>query len=309
MSRRVSALVIAVASLLAFTSGGALATGTLDQHQTSTSGYTILWIPGVQLAQTFNAGVSGKLDSIDLNGTGNGHPITIEIERVASGHPNGTVLDKQSLSLSDGTWNHIALKSAVSVAKGGKYAIVISQFTDVGWNGACSNAYSGGGALVLDTGTWYTVPGWATHSGAPLVSYCALDYAFRTYVTKAAVATPTPSATAAITATPAPTAAAASSTPAPSSAASQIVLGATSGASAGNGQASGAAGPAGSNDLPLPAIAGGAAALLLLIGLLGFLMGRRGRRPTAGVSGPGASGPGANGPGAGTPGSDTPSAT
>ena len=302
MSRRVSALVIAVASLVAFTSGGALATGTLDQHQTSTSGYTILWIPGVQLAQTFTSGVSGKLDSIDLNGTGNGHPITIEIERVASGHPNGTVLDKQSLSLSDGTWNHIALKSAVSVAKGGKYAIVISQFTNVGWNGACSNAYSGGGALVLDTGTWYTVPGWATHSGAPLASYCALDYAFRTYVTKAAVATPTPpataAATAAATATPAPTTTAASPTPAPSATALQNVLGATSGASAGNGQAAGSAGASGSNDLPLPVIAGGAAVLLLLIGLLGFLMGRRGRRSTPGASGPGSGGPSVNGPAA-----------
>jgi hypothetical protein len=304
MKRRIPVLAAAVACLLALTSGGALATGTLDQHQTNTSGYTIDWIPGVQLAQTFTAWISGRLDSVDLHGTGNGHSVTIEIEP-ATGQPTGTVLDKQTVNLNPTGWTHIVLKSVVNVAAGSHYAIVISQFTDVGWNGDCSNAYSGGQALVFDTSTWYSVPGWATANSAPLVSYCAQDYAFRTYVTKKPAATPTPvptpAATTSATAATATPSALASGSPAASPSATSVVLGATAVASAGNGQ-SNSAGSGGSTDMSTPLLVGGVG-LAALVGLLGFMMGRRRNSGT-----PGATPPGATPPAAGTPGADAPAA-
>jgi hypothetical protein len=301
MKRRIPALALAVAGLLAVTASGALATGTLDQHQTVTSGYTIDWIKGVELAQTFTAGLTGRLDSIDIHGTGNGHSVTIEIQP-ATGQPSGTVLDKQTVNLTASAWTHIVLKSTVNVTAGAHYAIVFSAFTDVGWNGACSNAYGGGQALVLDTGTWYSVPGWATaFFPSALASYCAQDYAFRTYVTKKPAATPHPTATptpAAPTTAPAasPAAVASASASAGASASpSSEVLGATAAASSGPGGAASTA-SGGSSDTTTPMLIGGGVLALLAIGLLGFMFGRRRNRATAIAGGPGPATPPDAGP-------------
>lgn len=277
MKHRIPVLAAAVAGLLALAPGSVLATGTLDQQQANTSGYTIDWIPGVKLAQTFTAAHTGKLDTIDINANGNGHSVTIEIE-TASGTPTGTVLDTQSLSLNDTGWTQIHLKTAPNVVAGGHYAILITQFTDVGWNGACSNVYAGGQALVLDTGTWYSVPGWATHAGASASSYCADDYAFRTYVTKPAPAA-TAAAKATAVATAAPTASlAAAASPSAGASPTLAVQGATAAATSpsGSGQGSGSPNSAGSTDSMVPILIGVIVVLgLLLVGVIGYVLGRQ----------------------------------
>ena len=268
----------AVASLLAIAPGTVLAVGTLDQQQANTSGYTIDWIPGVKLAQTFTSARTGKLDTIEINANGSGSPVTIEIE-TATSVPTGTVLDTQSLSLNDTGWTQIKVKTPPNVTAGSKYAILITQFTDVGWRGDCSNAYGGGQGLVFDTGAWYSVPGWAAAFSAPASSYCAQDYAFRTYVTKPApVATPTskPKPTPAPTAVPAVTA-----SPSVAESPTSEVLSATANGSTGAGQ--GANSPAsnsgGSGDSLVPVLIGAIILLgVLLVGTLGYVFGRR-RQP------------------------------
>jgi hypothetical protein len=275
---KVLPVAVVAACVLALAPGSALAMGTLDQQQANVSGYTITWIPGVVIAQTFTAGHTGRLDSIDVHAKDFVNTtVTVEIE-TAAGQPTGTVLDKQNVVLKSSGWTHITLKAAVNVVAGGHYAIVFTSFHDIGWNGACYNAYGGGQALVFDTGAWYSVQGWATAHGGASPGYCAQDYAFRTYVTKAApVATPTPTTapTVAPTPTPAPSVAA-TDTPAPSASATSEVLGATAVASASPGSASGSSGSgSGSSDSTLPMLAGGGILLALLVGLAGFLLGRR----------------------------------
>jgi hypothetical protein len=278
--------VAAVACLLLLLPGDVLAVGTYDQRQTGTSGYTIDWIPGVELAQTFTAGITGKLDTIAINANGSGASVTIEIESAVA-VPTGAVLDKQSQRLNDTGWTQIALKTPPNVVAGGHYAIVITKFTDVGWNGVCSNAYSGGGALVFDTSAWYTVPGWAAANGGTPSSYCAQDYAFKTYVTKKAVAPP-PTAKPTVAPTAAPTAIPAATPVAPASAAASAsasaaptdaVLGATGAPVASQAAGSPGSGSSGSSDMTLPIVGGAAVAAALVVGLLGFTLGRR-RRPT-----------------------------
>ena len=279
MKHGIPVLAAAVASLLALVPGPALAIGTLDQQQTNTSGYTINWIPGVKLAQTFTAARTGKLDTIDINADGYGSPVTIEIE-AATSVPTGAVLDTQSLSLNDTGWTQIKVKTPPSVTAGSKYAILISQFTNVGWHGDCSNAYGGGQAFVFDTSAWYSVPGWAAAFGASASSYCALDYAFRTYVTKPApAATPKP-ATPAPTAAPVATVAASAGTSAGESPSSEV-LGATAVASTGSGAGSGSptSNSGGSGDSLVPILIGVIAVLcILLVGVLGYVLGRQ-RQP------------------------------
>ena len=79
---------------------GADVAGTLDQQQTNFGG-TDLTISSVSSwAQTFTAGVSGKLDQFDLflSKTGSpSAPLSIEVRDVSAGALGGTVLASSSL--------------------------------------------------------------------------------------------------------------------------------------------------------------------------------------------------------------------
>ncbi len=264
---RILVLAVSAACLVALSSGAALALGMPDQHQTNTSGYVIDWLPPDKLAQTFTAGLSGRLDTVDVNADAFGAKVTVQLFST-SGHLPSAPLASQILMLNDTGWTSVHFTTPAAVVKGKQYAIVIAPSTEVGWRGDCVNAYPGGQALVREGSTWYTVPGWATAFGGTLSSYCALDYAFRTYVTL-------PPATPTLVATPSPV-----STPAATPSPAQTVQAATS-APTSAPPAPGAAGPSGgSGDAMLPLIAAGAGglALGLLVAGLALLASRRRQR-------------------------------
>ncbi len=261
---RLPALAAAVLGLLAMSSGTALALGTLDQHQTNTSGYTIDWLPPDKLAQTFVAGMSGRLDTVQISADAFGAKVTVQLF-TTSGHLPAAPLASQILTLNDTGWTQVHFTTPASVVKGRQYAIVVTPSKEVGWRGACTNVYAGGQALVREGSTWYTVPGWAVAFGGTASSYCALDYAFTTYVTLPPAPAATP--TALLTASPTPTPAATPSAAPSSSAAPVAASGSTSG---------------GSTDPMLPVIAAGGAGVglgLLIAGL--FLLLSRRRRQTS----------------------------
>jgi hypothetical protein len=83
----------AVACLLALASGSALAVGPVDQKQMDTSGFATHWsVTGVELAQTFTAGQTGKLDAVMVNANGFGNSADFSIQA-------GGILDEQTVAL------------------------------------------------------------------------------------------------------------------------------------------------------------------------------------------------------------------
>jgi hypothetical protein len=277
--RRIGMIAAAVGCLLALTPGSALALGTLDQSQTNTSGTTIDWLAPDSLSQSFTAGLSGRLDTVDVNADGFGAAVTFQIQAQGIG-----ALDTQTVTLNGSGWTQIHLAKVVNVTKGIPYAIEMtpSATHEIGWKGDCADSYAGGRASVLEGGTWYSIPGWATaFFPSALSSYCAQDFAFRTYVTPPPPPTkkpaPAPTATPTPAATPTPTATATSApsaTPSPSDTASLAVLGATAVATPGSPPGS----PAGSSsDTIVPILIAAIVVLALLVGLLGLLLLRRQR--------------------------------
>jgi hypothetical protein len=213
----------AVAGLAVFSAGGALAAGTLDQQQTNTSWSDPDYTFGVPIAQTFTAGLTGRLDTISVNGATEDVPAAaqarpaalgttlVEITATAGGLPVLPVLSSQVVTLSDG-WTNITLATPVDVVAGTQYAIVLTAEWLNEWRGTCSNLYGGGQALAFLgslnaaarpaafgdlQGTWMTIPDWVEELGfANLFEYCALDFAFRTYVTVPGQSTPPPTSSA-----------------------------------------------------------------------------------------------------------------
>ena len=100
--RRFLLVVLAAAVSAAFLLGAAASAsaGTLDQQQTNTSGSGLDAESTQTIAQTFTAGLSGKLDQVDLHlGKLNGPtaPLSIELRDVSGGLPGSTILASQSV--------------------------------------------------------------------------------------------------------------------------------------------------------------------------------------------------------------------
>jgi hypothetical protein len=274
--RRISSIAAAVA-LLAITAGNVMAVGTLDQQQTNTSGYTIDWLAPDKVAQTFTAEITGKLDTVAVNGDAFGKPATVQI--LSSG--GSTVVDSQTAALTSNAWTQISLATPPSVTKGSQYWIVLAGPTEIAWNGDCTNSYGGGEAKVYESSTssWYTVPGWwATFGGGGTnTSYCAKDYAFKTYVTPPPAPTPSPTKKPTPKPTVAPTP---PTTPSPTATATPTAMPTASPLASAAPIASQAASPSmevagltssngGSGSTPtLPLVVGGA----VVVGLLGLTM-------------------------------------
>lgn len=159
--------------LLGLLPGFALATvpGTLDQSNDP----TIYNVSGpATLAQTFTAGLSGPLSSVDLYiRMQPAASVNVSIEGTALGVPDGTVVATTSASVSvTEAWVNFPFSTPPNVTSGTVYAIVFSANNgDVG--ASADTAYSGGEALRSPSGSWLTYPD------------PALDFAFRTYVTVA----------------------------------------------------------------------------------------------------------------------------
>ncbi len=161
----------------------ALAGATLDQSQTTSDGAGFLGF-SIQQAQTFTAGITGKLDQIDVNLSRVGSPgdIAVQIRTVSAGAPSSTIIASATISqlgVPDTTFNWISvpLSPSVDVMSGTQYAIVLSApaapvcCDGYNWAASFQNPYLGGTVeqLVGTGGSW--------------VSLDAIDFTFKTYVT------------------------------------------------------------------------------------------------------------------------------
>jgi hypothetical protein len=158
---------------------------TLDQYQENSDGWIVV-VGG--LIQTFTAGYSGILDSVDIKATPGwsppdytspgilpGKPTTIQIMDVVGGEPDSTVMGSVQNSFLDG-WNHIDFLSLnIVMTAGTMYAIFVGDEDNpntafmykVG-----SAAYPAGEFMYADV---------TTSPGGPRARIDG-DLAFRTYV-------------------------------------------------------------------------------------------------------------------------------
>jgi len=169
----------------------------------------------VNLAQTFTAGLSGKLTGVelyangrDIGGTG-GPPssFTVHVESTTGSdhHPSGTVLASATVAYPGGTtagWLTATFAPAPPVTAGTVYAITLA---DLAWQipvdawlrweldsttvAAYAN-YAGGEAWASTAGSWVSLYQVLSDGGEGGTA----DLAFRTYV-QAASPTPKPTAT------------------------------------------------------------------------------------------------------------------
>jgi hypothetical protein len=162
----------------------AQAAGMVDQEQTTVDGelgiFQSLW-----MGQTFTAGISGKLDQVDLaarQNAGLGLPLIVQIRTVSGGLPSGTVLSTTTATVVNTTFTaliSIPLSTPVNVVSGTQYAIVAGSSIPEPPGGnaltvgaAASDAYAGGDAALSGDGG----ASWALFGGG------GNDLAFRTYV-------------------------------------------------------------------------------------------------------------------------------
>ena len=173
--------------------------GTLDQQQPTVGSMELNAHSTQSVAQTFTAGLTGKLDQVDLNLNKSGTPpvpLIVELRDVSAGLPGSAVLASQSVLASSvvafpgSGWVPFAFPTPGSVTAGTQYAIVAHSaavFPDTyAWSqGTGTDPYAGGAAYFASssppTTAWMPVP-----IGPP-------DFAFKTYVVPAM--TPSSSAT------------------------------------------------------------------------------------------------------------------
>jgi len=201
MKVRLPFIAMSVAGILAVSAGSALAVipGTLDAEQTAT---TQSLLPEPLLAQTFVPTISGTLSAVEVYTSIYVPPsvvpavppsVTVQITGTASNVPTPTILDAVTITPASGGWNAVLFSPGIQVTAGTKYAILLNAGPSgtAEWNGACSDPYGPGAALISDAGTWKTIPNWNDQ-------YCLTDFAFRTYVTAPAATpglTPPPTST------------------------------------------------------------------------------------------------------------------
>jgi hypothetical protein len=174
------AAVIAACSLGALIPASAVA-GSLDQQQTDVSGLSFGIYSSESLAQTFKAGVTGKIDEVDLflrKFGGPTDPINVEVRDATSSGAGGTVLASQSVPAATvpafpGAFLTITFTTPAPVTAGTLYAIVASTSqasVDYAWTSSGGDSYADGAAFSSPsaTGPW-------TAFDPPT------DFAFRTY--------------------------------------------------------------------------------------------------------------------------------
>ena len=162
--------------------------GTLDQQQTTATTSAGIEAGSQSAAQTFTAGLTGKLDQIELlllRYTGpSATPITVEIRDVSGGVPGSTVLATATLSeaavpgTGTFTWLTVTFADPASVTAGTQYAIVLMGGAGyVAWGYTSGDPYASGAGFF--TREYTGSAAWVALGG---------DYAFRTYVATTATA-------------------------------------------------------------------------------------------------------------------------
>lgn len=186
-SRRLAAAALLPIALLALAASPVLGAllGTLDQHNNDTTG-AVGHFAGVQSAQTFTAGATGRLTYARLYcmgyGEGNTNDVNVELWSVANGKPDAKLATSEASNASSacdsgGTWVDYAFAPTVTVTSGTQYAIVFGG--NDAWGMSPSNAYAAGASCE-------NPEGW----GCGTLDVPTNDYLFETYVL--AAATPTP---------------------------------------------------------------------------------------------------------------------
>ena len=286
MKRRAIGLLASLA-LLSLSPGLAFAsTATADQSNLLMDH----WIKTSNIdAQTFKAGITGKLESVELYFIPSPHGsvyVTIQGTTGSTPVPNGTVLASKSVAVpasAPGAWYRIYFSVTPTVTAGHSYAIVFTPTDNVTVYGVKNDEYSRGRGLAFSGGSWVLPPSLPSPVDIR-------DFAFRTYVVRAPVPTHAPTARPAVTAAPtapAPTAPAPTPTPTavdaatPTAAATDspvaVVAAATdvAGSSSAPGAANTGAVAGGSDGSILPILAAVIAALVVAGGLLFVLLRRR----------------------------------
>jgi hypothetical protein len=185
MRRRALALLSGIL-LLGLVPGSTLATvATKDQSYTSVP--ESLGAGSINLAQTFTAGITGSLMSVDLWMNGDGaHPITVTIESTSGGLPTGTVLatsESGTPPTGSGGWTSFSFSAPYSQTALTTYAIVFETGGDNAVWGSYVSGSSTEQALAWDGSHWGAVAaGGSSYYG---------DFAFETWVEAAAAPTPT----------------------------------------------------------------------------------------------------------------------
>jgi hypothetical protein len=182
VSRRLVLASAASAALLLGVADSASA-GTIDQQQTSSNANIGLQNDQTP-AQTFTAGMSGRVDQVDLSLSKFGfppNPVTVEIRNASGGQPGSTVLASTSIPLSAiGTtpaFVPATFAAPAPVTAGTQYSIVAWSHTTgdaVGWNYQNSDLYPGGAMFKSSQ----IVP---PSPRGPWFGF-AFDLAFKTYV-------------------------------------------------------------------------------------------------------------------------------
>lgn len=157
----------------------------LDQSQTTNNGEQNLRdsVNGTRIAQSFQAGITGKLEMIDVSlqapspPTGN---FWFQLEADSGGSPSGTALtttdklDAVRLSTSD-YWVRMVFRSPATITSGTTYWLVmygdfaISAASYARWNGNTAGGYANGTAASFNGSVW---------------SNQSMDHDFKTYVTQ-----------------------------------------------------------------------------------------------------------------------------
>lgn len=148
-------LALAAGLMLAFSVGAQAVTDAVDQSQTlalsaeSTS----------QEAQTFTAGITGRLDKVSLY-SGGAALGTVQIQTVTGTFPAGSILGTNSFSGSFVRGFHdFAFAPAIPITSGSHYAIVVKTIarTTLSWSTSGGiDAYSGGQGYIGGGTTWGT---------------------------------------------------------------------------------------------------------------------------------------------------------
>ena len=171
MRRRLVVFPAALSALLLLP-GVAAALGTLDQSN-PTPNATFTSSPDRFLGQTFTAGITGILDTVEIFQSGE-IPIgsTIEIRAAAGGLPTSAILASETtVAVAPAGWLQIPFSAPATVTAGTQYAITMDppagQGLGVFFPIDAANAYSGGfvvfddqlgGGLTGETGTSCSTP-------------------------------------------------------------------------------------------------------------------------------------------------------
>jgi hypothetical protein len=162
---------------------GAAVAGTLDQQQTATVYDGGVGATGT-IAQVFKAGITGKLDRVDLlidHLASPTDPLNLEIRNTSSAAPGSTVLATVSLPPASvptvSTFVPVTFASPPAVVAGTQYAIVLysaDPSNNYGWGITGTDVYAGGDSFNFTGSPPGPSPVWNDGSTA--------DTAFKTYV-------------------------------------------------------------------------------------------------------------------------------